>query len=403
MSSNPNASLISSESLQAAELISNVAYGTTGFAHDANYSQDVADLTATGWTELEAPTDTGNSYFGVAFYKIIAVNGVDTVQVIIGNQGTNTLYDVAINDGVIAVAGEPPSDAQAEAYYNQIIQAANTIAQQNGNIPISVLETGHSLGGQEADFVATSPHTQSGVSTAAVTFDAPGQALTDYLSAVGTNAFNIYNQGDLVHLAGGPYVGGSAEINAEVVSDVWATVNHDEVDIKGFHLYVAGAAGLAVAGLYQNHSLTDINAYLAAHPALGGINFDLYSPDQLTQHIVDELAAVTPDHFYKMTAAEKASFYANIFNATSTTGTATSSSGSTGTSNPAETYTAAATSADGQTLTGSMGDKITQTVSGSTAMSSDSNGDSITQSYDATTGALTSDTWKNGVFAKWCG
>ena len=400
MAVDPAATLISSESLQAAELISNVAYGSTGFAADANLTQDLATLTATGWTQMAAPTDTNNSYAGVAFYKIIMINGVNTLQVVIGNRGTDSVHDIAFSDFAIAsVLNSPASDQQAKSYYDQIIVLAKNIAQKNGNIGISVLEAGHSLGGQEADFVATQPST-SGVPTAAITFDAPGQSISDALTATSKDAFNIYSQGDLVHLAGGPYVGGSAEIDAEVVSDVWATVNHAEVDIKGFHLYVAGAAGLAVAGLYQNHSLTDINAYLAAHPALGGINFDLYPPDQLTQHIVDELAAVTPDYFYKMTAAEKASFYANIFNATSTTGTSTSSSGSTGTSNPAETYTAAATSADGQTLTGSMGDKITQTVSGSTAMSSDSNGDSITQSYDATTGALTSDTWKNAIGTK---
>lgn len=73
MAVDPSATLISPESLQAAELIANVAYGSTGFAADANLTQDLANLTAAGWTEMAPPTDTGNNYAGVAFYKIIQV------------------------------------------------------------------------------------------------------------------------------------------------------------------------------------------------------------------------------------------------------------------------------------------------------------------------------------------
>lgn len=61
MAANPSSTLIYPESLQAAELISNVAYGSSGFAADANLTQDLANLTAAGWTEMAAPIDTSNN------------------------------------------------------------------------------------------------------------------------------------------------------------------------------------------------------------------------------------------------------------------------------------------------------------------------------------------------------
>jgi hypothetical protein len=149
-------------------------YASSGFLISSNpTAPSESTLEAAGWTQIQGlPTDQNiaHSYQGVAFYKV--VDGV--TEVVIGNRGSQSLYDFAVSDVAIAANAVPAADGDALAYYNSVLgwleDPANGISG-----PVNIIETGHSLGGQEADYVEVLA-TKNGTpySTETVTFNAPG-------------------------------------------------------------------------------------------------------------------------------------------------------------------------------------------------------------------------------------
>ena len=135
------------------------AYAGDTTAHldgDPQYQQ----LLQNGWkpiTQADTPlpeSSAGDTYVGIALYKV--VNGV--TEVIIANRGSTTSHDFLVSDAELALNGVPHADADALAYYNAVVQWASNPT-NTGNAThgvagaVNVIETGHSLGGQEADLV----------------------------------------------------------------------------------------------------------------------------------------------------------------------------------------------------------------------------------------------------------
>ncbi len=195
----PQANNLDAATIQAAELLSAAAYDSlSGVSTDPN----VLPLENTdGWTQVSESVGSNlqgqNNYQGIAFYKTI--DGV--TQVIIANRGTNPLNPTDDEmDWDIALHIQPPSDTEAQAYYAAVVHQLTTV---QGLTNLNVIETGHSLGGQEADYVMSQAPI---VPTEAVTFDAPGIGPAAQ-SAGPHDAVNLSNVLDLIHRFGGTYSG----------------------------------------------------------------------------------------------------------------------------------------------------------------------------------------------------
>jgi hypothetical protein len=251
-----------------------------------------------------------------------------------------------------------------------------------------VIETGHSLGGQEADFV-TSQNTTS-TSTEAVTFDAPGIGPAAQ-TASSTNAVNISNVNDVIHDAGGTYVGNETTVSAPASTLIDSAVGQAlGAPLGGMGMLVGGVLGNELA----NHAINDIAGYLSANPALAGVDLSIYSADQINQAVVNALAAMTPSQYYAMSSVQRANFLEGVFSQYVSTGT---NSGSPSPTDIQEAFAVVSSGPGAQTLTGSVGDSVTLSSSGNALTSTASNGYTDTESFDATTGALTGDTWKNAI------
>ena len=390
---------LDSATIWAAQTISDLAYGNPAnpvsgqWAYDPSYASDATALTQAGWTAI-TPQDVGNNvayvqatnYQGMAFYKV--VNG--TAEIIIANRGTCQPADL-LQDAAVAIGQDPQSDQSALVYYNAVAGWAS----KNLNMPFNIVETGHSLGGQEADYVmaktnsAQAPGTQTDPVPETITFDAPGIGPEASASTNIPDALNLYDAGDLVHDAGGTYLGVLINAMPSLSSSqsVVESAAAGAVLGGGFGAALGAIGSILYNGLTTNHSLTAFGDYFKSHPVVGGVNLTAYKPNLFTQGIYDQLASYGSGSF--------TSTYAQIF-ALSSGNTSTSS---TTTNNQTETFTDTSTG-NVSTGTGSMGDTITNTLSGDSLTTTTNEGFNETQQFSATTGTLTSDTWSNASGVK---
>jgi hypothetical protein len=90
--------------------------------------------------------------------------------------GPSPLYDFTHSDAMLAANLEPECDASAFTYYNAVVSWLQAPA--NGiSGSVNIVETGHSLGGEEADYVEARLTNAPDVvtyATRAVTFNALG-------------------------------------------------------------------------------------------------------------------------------------------------------------------------------------------------------------------------------------
>ena len=163
--------ILDAATIQAAEVLSAAAYDTLSGASSESLAEDagVNQLLKDGWTQvstLAQQTNSADAYQGIAFYKTI--NGV--TQVIIANRGTGARVGDLEMDWDIARGDPVPSDTDAQNYYNAVV----TWVQSQVQTSLNVIETGHSLGGQDADYVMSQPDltlASARPPTEAVTFD----------------------------------------------------------------------------------------------------------------------------------------------------------------------------------------------------------------------------------------
>jgi Ca2+-binding RTX toxin-like protein len=361
---------------------------------------DSLTLAAQGWTQITAAPvtlvqiDTADHYQGVAFYKVI--NGI--TEVVIANRGSqpggpSKLYDYTNSDGTLAANGVPKSDASALKYYNAVVAWLQTPASGiTGSV--NIIETGHSLGGQEADFVEateTTATTPPIYATQAVTFNAPGLSTLVVDPTKNYDALNISVQHDFVHTGGAAlnagYAGTSVTISGG--TPLWPFNALDMIGLGVGGPVGAAAAGLGVGGflyngLYKNHVGAPIDAYFAEHPALGGVDLQTYSPTQVTQAAVIAMAKISPLQYANMTPAQRATFYATQLSAVVGGG----GSANTG----AETYTVTSTDSS-VVLTGSLGDTLTLAAGSNTIQLTDSAGNSDLMTFSDDGTKLLSDSW----------
>ncbi len=365
----------------------------------------VAVLTTDGWTQitgLDTQINTTNHYQGIAFYKVI--NGI--TEIVIANRGSQAggsmhgLQDFVGSDGDLTFNKTPASDLSALDYYNSVVDWAQ---QQNFANPVNILETGHSLGGQEADYVdaSVSSNANTQYSTQAVTFDAPGLAAGVSNPGVNYDALNISLSGDFVHVGGALLNAGYAGVGVTIEGGV--PIGQDEGNValgtilpNPAHLLV-GLVPLAYNGLYVNHVTGPLFAYLQEHPALGGVDLLQYYPTQITQAAIDTMEKTSAATYLSKTAADLAQYFRDILGTPVGPGTGTTGSPPAGNQNPVtgdsgETYTET-DSDDTTVLTGSDGSVVTTVVGSGTVSITDNAGDIEALTLNAAGTAVTSDTW----------
>ena len=200
-------SSLDTATLWAAQVASDLSYGSAvsatalQWAVDPGYTNDLAAMTQAGWIQIPSQAvgknianDPRTNYQGIAFYKV--VNG--QAEVIIANRGTCQPADL-LSDVVIALGQDPASDDSALAYYDAVVGWVSKHLNGIGASSFNVVETGHSLGGQEADYVMARTSVQSAPSTQTdpvpetVTFDAPGIGPEAKVSTNTPDAVNLYD------------------------------------------------------------------------------------------------------------------------------------------------------------------------------------------------------------------
>lgn len=147
---------------------------------------------------LTASTPDG-SYYGIAYQNTI------THEIVIANRGTRTDHFSDLwNDARLAAHSQTEDANAAIAFALQVAQA---------NPGATIIETGHSLGGDEAQAgLAALVDRNINVSASAVVFQAPGLPTSYFANHSNPQNYpvlDLYNQGDVIHLAGGTRLGAS--------------------------------------------------------------------------------------------------------------------------------------------------------------------------------------------------
>jgi len=194
--------------LELAEL-SHAVYGDapvpTGWLELAELSSAVYGDTPvpTGWAVMPGPNGTSGSnpdgYYGVAYVN------TTTHEIVIANRGTVASLANLINDAELAAHEITPDEKSAIAFAQTIAKLVKPGAQYAG---YSLIETGHSLGGSEAQAATAALVDLNLAVVSAVTFQSPGitsQLFNKLPSSY--NVLNLYDQGDIIHDVGGTHLG----------------------------------------------------------------------------------------------------------------------------------------------------------------------------------------------------
>ena len=390
-------SSLDTATLWAAQVASDLSYGNPAsatalqWAVDSGYTNDLAAMTQAGWIEITPSqanytnTDPKTNFLGIAFYKV--VNG--QAEVIIANRGTCQPADL-LSDVVIALGQDPASDDSALAYYDAVVGWVSKHLDGIGARSFNVVETGHSLGGQEADYVMAAANAnqpakgQTDPVPETVTFDAPGIGPEAKVSTNTPDAVNLYDAGDLVHDAGGTYLGNPVVAMPALVS---LTQSASTGAVAGAALsppgMVFGAlSNVLLQGVTNNHSLVAFGDYFQAHPLVASFSLIQYQPAQVSQGVYDQLSSYAAD---SVSSAE--SIYQQVFSGAvsggATVGTAQSQMD--------ESFVSTASSG-GEVVTGSLGDVISFTQSGN-GITETSNGEMTDHLALSAVGQLQSDSW----------
>ncbi len=157
--------------------------------------------TIPGWSVLttSANSNLASQYASDGYFAAVYQN-TKTGEIVIANRGTrgfSSLTDL-LSDLKIGLGGTPAVETDAAAF-------ALKVAADNPGKPI--IETGHSLGGAEAQ-AATVALASNNTTVSAVTFNSPGIASNLVTNAATSyNVLNLYDQGDALHLAGAVHLG----------------------------------------------------------------------------------------------------------------------------------------------------------------------------------------------------
>ena len=153
----------------------------------------------THWTPNENWVFVGSSETNPYDYYGEAYQNIASGEIVIVNRGTRpTSLPDLINDLKLSTAiSTPAQDAAA--------QFAIDIHNRYPDAPI--IETGHSLGGNDALAATVELAKIVGNGVTAVVFNSPGIGGYAYDANTTYHVLSIYDQGDLIHLAGGSHLG----------------------------------------------------------------------------------------------------------------------------------------------------------------------------------------------------
>lgn len=240
--------------LDASDVAYDVYSGAAMLTTGGDVSSAYESLIGSGWTQV--PEQPGIDvvddvhYQGVAFYK--DVDGV--TEVIVANRGSalgDYGYDWTTSDFNIARGAPVAANAAAVNYY----QAVTKWIGLNITGPVQIIETGHSLGGEEADYVQagiTGGQIRATYTTETVTFDAPGLPKTPSgLNEPGIDALNISLSTDPVHALGAEFNAGYGGESVTVQGGVSLTLA----------FLFGGPLGFLYEG-FSDHRLGQITGYL---------------------------------------------------------------------------------------------------------------------------------------------
>ena len=157
-----------------------------------------------GWTKI-GQSQTSHGYFGVAFHNAAG-------DIVIANRGTD-IWNFSNFTNLLNLG----SDIQLALGHATLVQDdAATFALSIAKNPLysgkPIIETGHSLGGNEAQAAVVALVKSSGLppsSITGVTFNSPGIGGYAHGSTTNYNVTNFFDQGDAIHLAGGSHLGTS--------------------------------------------------------------------------------------------------------------------------------------------------------------------------------------------------
>ena len=227
-----------------------------------------------GWEILLPSPNTSSGYYGIAYERVDSngnpvLNPDGTTDIVIANRGTRPTSLADLLTDLKLVAGvKTPAQIDAANFAQQVVALA-----QKKFLNPTFIETGHSLGGNEAQ-AAVVALVKSGLSPnsiSAVTFNAPGIGGYTYDPAITYNVTNFYDQGDAIHLAGGTHLGNQIMLPAgpntsKLSLGVPAAITGGPIGLFG----LLGIALWDVLG--PAHSINTIIAYLqGTNPTLGSL------------------------------------------------------------------------------------------------------------------------------------
>ncbi|MDR3391640.1 MAG: DUF2974 domain-containing protein [Sulfuriferula sp.] len=265
--------------LELAEL-SNFVYGgasaTAAAAILGGVAANATEASATGaqWTLLTTSQDPSNAPLAEAsqvagYYGAAYINN-RTGEIVIANRGTRpTALADLFSDIELATGVESKAQDAAAAF-------ALSIANNQLYSGKSIIETGHSLGGNEAQ-AAVVALTTNGTTVSAVTFNSPGIGGYPVPAGVSYTVQNFYDQGDAIHLAGGTQLG-SPPIMLPAGPNTSALALGMPVAVAAGPLGMAALLGDALWDVVgPAHSINTIIAYLQGN-ALGAIDWTATGP-----------------------------------------------------------------------------------------------------------------------------
>lgn len=155
----------------------------------------------------EDPGYWKGGYFGVAYYNTV------THDFVIANRGTDlgngvvTAYHNLMSDAALGLLHETQAQIDATNFAQDALKALA----KHGYSYSSVIETGHSLGGNEAQaglaYLVDNDILPNSV-VSGVVFNSPG--IGGYAPINAPSSYNVvdfYDQGDAIHTAGGTHLG----------------------------------------------------------------------------------------------------------------------------------------------------------------------------------------------------
>ena len=212
----------------------------------------------------------GDGYLGIAYQNIA------TDEIVIANRGTDPDHGLGLfaknlaSDFALTFNQVPKVDTDALDFAEQVFG----LDKNNYNI----VETGHSLGGNEAQYAAVmADHQTNGQDKVAglVTFQSPGVNSDVVADAASENllALNLYNQGDVIHLAGGDHIGPSWSIAAGPTPDTESKAAIAAAMVFG---PISAASTLGYFFFGPAHSIAATAAYFAGGVNGGNLNIAAY-------------------------------------------------------------------------------------------------------------------------------